>query len=102
MATTGAGGKAGRLVGDISLQTELSTQPVIGYENHAGRTFLGGGLQPFGRVVSSTGHGNNDTDKVDGVLYRNVLGSYLHGPLLGKNPQVTEALITRALERRAR
>ena len=102
MVTTDAGGKAGRLVGDISLQTELSTQPVTGYENHAGRTFLGDGLRPFGRVVSSTGHGNNDTEKIDGVFYRNVLGSYLHGPLLGKNPQVTEALITRALERRGR
>ena len=58
-------------------------------------------MKPFGAVVSSTGHGNNDSDKADGVLYRNVLGTYLHGPLLSKNPEVADWLLARALEHRA-
>ena len=73
---------------------------MIGYENHAGRTHLGEGLEPFGRVVSTTGHGNNDTSGADGVRYKNVIGSYLHGPFLGKNPEVADWLIATALSRK--
>ncbi|WP_255467251.1 type 1 glutamine amidotransferase [Raoultibacter phocaeensis] len=101
MATKRAEGSADRLIGDIVLSSPLAKRPVVGYENHAGRTYLGKGLQAFGTVVSATGHGNNDVDKADGVLYRNVVGTYLHGPLLGKNPEVADHLLARALETRA-
>ncbi len=96
------GGSHNRLVDNIALSSELSDTPVIGYENHAGRTFLGEGVRPFGRVIGNHGSGNNDESRSDGVLYRNVLGTYLHGPLLAKNPQVADWLLARALERRAR
>jgi CobQ-like glutamine amidotransferase family enzyme len=75
--------------------------PVVGYENHAGRTYLGSSCKPFGRVVGKHGKGNNDDDGADGAIYRNVVGTYLHGPLLSKNPEVADWLIERALARRA-
>lgn len=96
------GGSLDRLTGNIVLRSPLAANPVVGYENHAGRTRLGKGVDSFGEVVSSTGHGNNDDGKADGVRYRNVVGTYLHGPLLPKNPQVADELLVRALERRAR
>ena len=96
------GGSGNRLIGNIALRSPLADQAVVGYENHAGRTHLGTGVEAFGDVASSTGHGNNDSDKRDGVRYKNVVGTYLHGPLLPKNPQVAAALLIRALERRAR
>ena len=96
------GGSGNRLIGNIALRSPLADQAVVGYENHAGRTHLGTGVEAFGDVASSTGHGNNDSDKRDGVRYKNVVGTYLHGPLLPKNPQVADALLIRALERRAR
>ena len=96
------GGSGNRLIGNIALRSPLADQVVVGYENHAGRTHLGTGVEAFGDVASSTGHGNNDSDKRDGVRYKNVVGTYLHGPLLPKNPQVADALLIRALERRAR
>lgn len=95
------GGSHNRLVDNIVLNSPLATHPVVGYENHAGRTFLDEGVQPFGQVMGSHGSGNNDSSKADGVLYRNVVGTYLHGPLLAKNPEVADWLIMRALERRA-
>lgn len=96
------GTSADRLIDNIVLRTRIAKRPVVGYENHAGRTFLGSGVEPFGSVVSKVGCGNNDEDKADGVLYRSVLGTYLHGPLLAKNPEVADWLLGRALERRAR
>ena len=96
------GGSGNRLIGNIALRSPLADQAVVGYENHAGRTHLGTGVEAFGDVASSTGHGHNDSDKRDGVRYKNVVGTYLHGPLLPKNPQVADALLIRALERRAR
>ena len=96
------GGSHNRLVGNIVLKSPLAEAPVVGFENHAGRTFLGEGLEPFGRVMGGVGNGNNDDDAADGVLYKNVVGTYLHGPLLAKNPEVADALIARAIERRAR
>lgn len=95
------GGSGNRLIGDVALRVEGIDRPVVGYENHAGRTHLGAGVQAFGDVASSTGNGNNDQDKKDGVRYRNVVGTYLHGPLLPKNPQVADDLLDRALQRRA-
>ncbi len=101
--TTGrASSSSSRLIDNIVLRSSRFSTPVVGYENHAGRTYLGEGAEPFGRVVSTVGHGNNDTDHSDGVLYRNVVGTYLHGPLLSKNPEVADDLLDRALARRQR
>ena len=96
------GTSADRLIDNIVLSSPLATHPVVGYENHAGRTYLVEGVKPFGAVVSSVGHGNNDADKADGALYRKVLGTYLHGPLLSKNPEIADWLLVAACERHAR
>ena len=96
------GTSADRLIDNIVLSSPLATHPVVGYENHAGRTYLAEGVKPFGAVVSSVGHGNNDADKADGALYRKVLGTYLHGPLLSKNPEIADWLLAAACERHAR
>ena len=94
------GGSHNRLVGNIVLNSPLSQVPVVGFENHAGRTYLGAGLKPFGAVAGSHGFGNNDTDHADGVCYKNLIGSYLHGPLLAKNPDIADVLLSRAVARR--
>ena len=91
------GTSANRLVQNIVLKSDVATRPVIGFENHAGRTHLGVGMKPFGQVVSSVGCGNNEEDHADGVLYKGTIGTYLHGPLLSKNPEVADWLIQRAL-----
>ena len=96
------GGSRNRLVDNIVIDSPLASMSVVGYENHAGRTYLGAGVKPFGRVLGSHGKGNNDKDMADGALYRNAVCTYLHGPLLSKNPQVADELIRRALARRAR
>lgn len=93
---TGRG--APRLIGDIAIQSSLCQMPIVGYENHGGRTYLGEGVQPLGKVI--VGHGNDGTSGYEGILYKNVVGTYIHGPLLPKNPQVADWLLARALERR--
>ena len=70
---------------------------IVGFENHGGRTYIGDNM-PFGKVLY--GHGNNGKDAYEGVLYRNVIGTYLHGPLLPKNPHVCDLLLQRALSRK--
>ena len=100
LKTVRAGAGFDRLIENIALESELSPQPVVGYENHAGRTKLGASLKPFGKVVSNVGHGNDDDSGCDGALYRNCIGTYLHGPLLGKNPAIADHLIAAAMERR--
>jgi CobQ-like glutamine amidotransferase family enzyme len=95
------GGSHNRLVGNVVLDSPLASMPVVGYENHAGRTFPGAQCQPFGQVIGHHGHGNNDAGGTDGTLHRNIVASYLHGPLLAKNPEVADWLIERALARRA-
>lgn len=101
METRRPGTSADRLIDNMVLESPLATHPVVGYENHAGRTYLGEGVEGFGRVVSSCGHGNNDDDRVEGARYKNVVGTYSHGPLLSKNPEVADWLLACALERRA-
>ncbi|HVU67502.1 MAG TPA: hypothetical protein VHD63_10255, partial [Ktedonobacteraceae bacterium] len=71
---------------------------LVGYENHSGRTYLGEGMEPLGKVM--VGWGNNGKDGGEGATYKNIYASYLHGPLLPKNPWFTDYLIARALERR--
>ena len=101
METRRPGTSADRLIDNMVLESPLAAHPVVGYENHAGRTYLGEGVEGFGRVVSSCGHGNNDDDRMEGARYKNVVGTYSHGPLLSKNPEVADWLLVRALERRA-
>ena len=71
--------------------------PIVGFENHGGRTYIGDN-RPFGTVLY--GHGNNGEDKTEGVLYKNVVGTYLHGPLLPKNPHICDYLLSNALKRK--
>ena len=87
-----------RLIGNIAVQSRISPQPVVGYENHGGRTHLGVGVEPMGRVLH--GYGNDDKSGYEGCLYKNVVGTYVHGPLLPKNPGVADHLISCALDRR--
>ena len=89
--------KEGRLISNIVLKSDLFEFPVVGFENHGGRTFIGAN-KPFGKVLY--GNGNDGESGYEGVVYKNVIGTYLHGPLLPKNPQVADYLIQKALERR--
>ena len=87
----------GRLIDNIVLQSDLVDMPVVGFENHGGRTYIGES-KPFGKVLY--GSGNDGKSGYEGVVYKNVIGTYLHGPLLPKNPQICDWLIARALERK--
>ncbi|HIZ19034.1 MAG TPA: DUF1727 domain-containing protein [Candidatus Olsenella stercoravium] len=88
-----------RLIGNVAIESPVCATPIVGFENHAGRTMLGAGEKPLGRALV-TGTGNNGEDGGEGVLHDGVVGTYLHGPILPKNPGVTDWLITRALARR--
>ena len=89
-----------RLIGNIAIDVDLGTGPhlLAGFENHGGRTYLGRGVQPLGKVVN--GHGNNGADGLEGVRRHNLFGTYMHGPLLPKNAWLADHLIALALERR--
>lgn len=71
---------------------------VVGFENHSGKTYLGAGVSPLGKV--SRGFGNNGEDGTEGARYKNVFGTYCHGPLLPKNPQFADMLLLTALRRK--
>ncbi|MDO4781119.1 MAG: glutamine amidotransferase [Candidatus Saccharibacteria bacterium] len=86
-----------RLIGNIVLESdEFGT--IVGYENHSGQTTLNAGVAPLGTV--RLGAGNTAAGDVEGARYRNVIGTYLHGSLLPRNPQIADFLIAKALERR--
>jgi CobQ-like glutamine amidotransferase family enzyme len=89
-----------RLIGNVSIEADLGDGPRVlaGFENHGGRTHLGPDAQPLGRVLH--GHGNNGRDGLEGVRRLNLIGTYLHGPLLPKNAWLADHLISLALERR--
>jgi CobQ-like glutamine amidotransferase family enzyme len=107
-----------RLIGNIVVQARLRTegrglrtelislspQPsvlgtrLVGFENHSGRTYLGAGARPLGRVLA--GYGNNGEDATEGAISHNTIGCYMHGSLLPKNPQLADYLIGLALQRR--
>jgi lipid II isoglutaminyl synthase (glutamine-hydrolysing) len=92
---------ARRNIGNIVIETsDLGLEPrtLVGFENHSGKTYLGPGLQPLGRVLR--GAGNNGEDATEGVASGNVFGTYLHGSLLPKNPHFADLLLSRALRRR--
>ncbi len=88
---------ADRLIGNVVLESDLFSQPITGFENHAGRTLIGNHT-PLGRVVF--GHGNTGDSGCEGVLYKNVVATYLHGPLLPKNPLLCDYILTCALKRK--
>lgn len=89
--------KPGRLVGDIVLESGLFRNPVVGFENHGGRTDIGAHT-PLGKVRS--GYGNTDRGDYEGVVWKNCIATYLHGPLLPKNPEVCDYLLERGLKRK--
>jgi lipid II isoglutaminyl synthase (glutamine-hydrolysing) len=91
-----------RLIGNVAIEVDLGTGPRVlaGFENHGGRTYLGAGASPLGRVLK--GFGNNGKDGLEGVRRGNLIGTYLHGPLLPKNAWLADHLIATALKRRYR
>lgn len=87
-----------RLIGNVAIEVELSPgrrRVLAGFENHGGRTYVGPGSRPLGRVLK--GHGNNGKDGHEGVRDGSVIGTYLHGPLLPKNVWLADWLIETAL-----
>ena len=90
----------GRLIGNVAVQTELASAPFVGFENHGGRTKLDASETPLGRSVVA-GTGNDGVDGTEGVLHKGLVGTYLHGPALPKNPELADWLLERALARRA-
>lgn len=86
-----------RLIGNTIVNKD-GIGKLVGYENHSGRTYLAAGMKPFAEVVM--GAGNNGEDGEEGVHYQNVIGTYMHGPLLSKNPDLADYVLGTALRRR--
>ena len=91
-------GSKQRMIGNYCFTCEEAGANVVGFENHSGKTYLGSGVRPIGRVLS--GFGNNGEDGNEGARYKNVFGTYSHGCLLPKNPAVCDLLLTTALTRK--
>jgi CobQ-like glutamine amidotransferase family enzyme len=90
---------AKRLIGNVVVEiNDERFKTLVGFENHSGKTYLGEGVMPLGKVLF--GNGNNGEDHEEGVRYRNVFGTYLHGPLLPKNPHFADMLLELAILRR--
>lgn len=92
-----------RLIGNIALKIHNSkfiihNSLIVGFENHGGRTYLEDATMAFGEVIK--GFGNNGKDRTEGIIYKNSIGSYLHGPILPKNPELADWLIQKALEKK--
>lgn len=90
-------GESERLIGNIITKSD-DFDLILGYENHSGQTFLGKKAKPLGLV--RLGAGNNIKDGHEGARYRNVIGSYLHGSLLPKNPAIADFLIKMAVTKK--
>ena len=86
-----------RLIGNIVLEAGFMDEKIVGFENHGGRTYIGNHT-PLGKVVY--GYGNDEKAGVEGVVYKNVVATYLHGPLLPKNPGLCDYILTNAIKRR--
>jgi CobQ-like glutamine amidotransferase family enzyme len=84
-----------RMIGDVLLECAWAGQTLAGFENHAGRTLLDGGAAPLGRVIA--GFGNDGSSGDEGCRYRRLYGTYLHGPLLPRNPWFADRLLAEAL-----
>jgi CobQ-like glutamine amidotransferase family enzyme len=90
-----------RLIGNIAIEVSdlfENNTVIIGFENHGGRTILGSNIKPLGKVIQ--GFGSNDKAKEEGAVYKNTIGTYLHGPILSKNPVLADYLIKKALEKK--
>jgi len=85
-----------RMIGDVLIDTDVG--PVAGFENHAGRTLLDPGAEPLGRVVS--GFGNDGASGFEGCRLARAIGTYLHGPLLPRNPRLADWILAQALAHR--
>lgn len=97
--TQNPGEKYKRLIGNTAAKLSpeiLENETLIGFENHGGRTYLGKNIKPLGSVIS--GFGNNGEDKTEGAVYKNSIGTYLHGPILPKNPELADYLIKISLK----
>jgi CobQ-like glutamine amidotransferase family enzyme len=87
-----------RMIGDVLLESALAEAPgatIAGFENHAGRTLLDDGAEPLGRVVA--GYGNDGASGYEGVRIGRAIGTYLHGPLLPRNPWLADLLLSWAI-----
>ena len=87
-----------RFIGNITIHDEVNDLEYHGFENHQGRTFLGDDERPLGKVIK--GNGNNGEDGGEGLVYRNVYGTYFHGPILTRNGNLALHILQLALERR--
>ncbi|QGG48719.1 type 1 glutamine amidotransferase [Heliorestis convoluta] len=91
-----------RLIGNVVARIPLLGPNItlVGFENHSGKTYLGSSetTVPLAQIIA--GHGNNGQDKGEGAIYKNAVGTYLHGPILPKNPAFADWLLTKALERK--
>ena len=89
----------GRLIGNVVIQSDFlgEKSTLVGFENHGGRTYINEHT-PLGKTI--VGFGNNGSDGGEGIIYKNTIGTYLHGPILPKNPNLTDYLIFKALEKR--
>lgn len=89
----------GRLIGNVVIESNFlsNNKTLVGFENHGGRTYINNHT-PLGKIV--VGFGNNGKDGGEGVIYKNTIGTYLHGPILPKNPNLTDHLIFKALEKK--
>lgn len=98
--TENPGPQVKRLIGNVMAETIFldSNTTIVGFENHGGRTYLGKNIKPLAKVLK--GFGNNGQDGTEGAIYKNSLGSYFHGPILPKNPALSDFLLRKALERK--
>jgi len=88
-----------RCIGNIVIESKLFPKvKLVGFENHGGRTYLRDKKLAFAKVIK--GFGNNGKDLTEGIFYKNSFGTYLHGPILPKNPELSDYLIRKALERK--
>lgn len=93
-------GSKKRMIGNYKFKLGESSggSVVVGFENHSGQTRLGSGVEPLGTVQA--GFGNNGEDGTEGARYKNVFGTYSHGPVLPKNPEFCDQILLTALRRR--
>ncbi len=87
-----------RFIGDIEIYNKEFDETYYGFENHNGMTFLGESEEPLG--VVRKGYGNNDKDDSEGVIYKNVIGSYFHGPLLARNKNLALRILNLAMKKK--
>jgi hypothetical protein len=88
-----------RCIGNIMIESKkFPGVKLVGFENHGGRTYLTDKKLAFANVIK--GYGNNGEDQTEGISYKNSFGTYLHGPILPKNPELADYLIKKAVERK--